>query len=422
MSDSKSQARKVVGTIDSGDVYTSRVAAGGGYAFFAGTAMDETGALASAATPGRAYRQSDAARAGAEAGFVYQAWKDALPEVGSSIGDVLQVEQYVRLKNHADGYFAVALGKDLLGTGTANGATAQVGSFSPADAAISIAGMAVVPDVASGHEKSFPGTGGSPTGKFADPVGAGPFFFTTTFAMDRNAAGLPADVKVPDWSWNDSEIRSETAWTLKQVEAKLAAQGATMKDIVNYTLFLSDLGDLYEFDQLLSAAAGGHAPTRTVMRLKGSALPRREGAFGHAEGAARMEVQFRCLIPGKGVEQIVFGAPTPDSGHQSAGIRTGSLLWLSTQCASDSSIGKGAGEVSDVLDQLAATCAAAGTDLSSLLRVRVQVTNPSLVGAFSAALRKAVPSAPPAVSVFVTDSLTVEGASVAIDGVALVQS
>jgi enamine deaminase RidA (YjgF/YER057c/UK114 family) len=319
---------------------------------------------------------------------VYQAWKDALPSVGSSIDDVLQVEQYVRHKNQADGYFAEALRKDLLGTGTANGATAQVGAFYPPEASVSVTGLAVVPDQGSGLEKSFPGSDGSPTGKFADPVAAGPLLFTTMFAMDRKAEGLPPAVKVPGWSWNESEVRSEGQWAIKQLEAKFAANGATLADVVDYTLFLADLGDLYEFDLLMRAAVGDAAPSRTVMHLLGSALPRREGAFGHDEGAARLEIQFRCLLPGKGAEKIVYGPPPADTGYQSAGVRAGSLLWLSSQCASDAALGKGAKEIDDIFDQLEATCSEAGTNLGRLLRTRVQVTDAALVPEFFRALRR----------------------------------
>jgi enamine deaminase RidA (YjgF/YER057c/UK114 family) len=353
---------------------------------------------------------------------VYQAWKDALPSVGSSIEDVLQVEQYVRHKNQADGYFAEALRKDLLGTGTANGATAQVGTFYPPEASVSVTGLAVVPDQESGLEKSFPGSGGSPTGKFADPVAAGPLLFTTMFAMDRKAEGLPPGVKVPGWSWNESEVRSEAQWAIKQLDAKLAANGAALADVVDYTLFLADLGDLYEFDLLMRAAVGHAAPSRTVMHLRGSALPRREDAFGHDEGAARLEIQFRCLLPGKGAEKIVYGPPTADTGYQSAGVRAGSLLWLSSQCASDAALGNGAKEIDDVFGRLEATCAEAGTDLRRLLRARVQVTDAALVPEFFRALRRVVPSEPPAVAVVVTEALPVQGAGVAIDGVAVASS
>jgi enamine deaminase RidA (YjgF/YER057c/UK114 family) len=421
MVDSAVNGRQVAGTIDSGDVYASRVAAGGGFAFFAGTALDDRGDLAAETAPVRPYQRSEAARARREAEYVFGQWKRFLPEVGSALDQVLQVEQYVHRKNHSDGYFAEALRGDLLGTGTAVGATAQVGDFHPPSAAVNVTGVAVVPDPAAGRRKAFPGVEGSPTGKFADVVTAGPYLFTTVFPMDRKAQGLPTGVRVPDWSWNDSEIRSEARWAVAELERKLTANGATLADVVDYTLFLSDLGDLYEFDLVAREAFGDDAPARTVMPMRGSALPRREGAIGHSEGAARLEIQFRCLLPGRGADKTVVGAAGADTGHQSAGVRVGPLLWLSSQSASDPVLGAGAAEqIEDVLGQLAGTCADAGTDLSNLVRIRLLATDQAYVADFSAALRKVVPTDPPAVCVVIVDALPVLGASVAIDGVAVV--
>ena len=414
--------RTVAGVVDNENVYASTVAAGGGYAFFSVTAADESGKLSVA--PQGVYSRSDAAAARAEAEAVYTSLKNALPEVGSGIDQVVQVEQYVRLKNHADGYFAAALRPTLLGTGTANGATAQIGTFVPSDAAIQVTGMAVVPDVAANRVKSFPGSDGSPTGKFADPVGAGPYFFTTMFPMDRNLEGLPAGVKVGGWSWNESEIRSETKWAIEQLKAKLAAQGATLADIVNYSVLLSDLGDLYEFDLMLREAIGDDslAPSRNLLHMAGSALPRREGAIGHEEGAARLEIQFRCAVPG-GDAITRVGTPTADSiaqsGYQSAATKLDDIVWLSSQFAQGAALGSGAGEIDDIFTSLSSTCEAAGTNISQLLRVRAQLTDVALVPDFYRALRKFVPDQPPAVALVITNSLAVAGAHVTIDGVAL---
>ena len=422
MTGNSKPGRTVAGVVDNDSAYASTVAAGGGYAFFSATGADESGKLSAA--PQGVYARSDSAAARAEAETLYTSLKNALPEVGSGIDQVVQVEQYVRLKNHADGYFAAALRPTLLGTGTANGATAQIGTFVPADAAIQVTGMAVVPDAATGRVKTFPGSDGSPTGKFADPVGAGPYFFTTMFPMDRNLEGLPAGVKVGGWSWNESEIRSETKWAIDQLTAKLAAQGATLADIVNYSVLLADLGDLYEFDLLLREAIGDdlRAPSRSVLHLAGSALPRREGAFGHEEGAARLEIQFRCAIPG-GDAITRVGTPTADSiarsGYQSAATKVDDIVWLSSQFASDGVLGSGAAEIDDIFTALAATCAEAGTDISQLLRARAQLSSAALVPDFYRALRKFVPDQPPAVTLAVTPTLAVPGAHVSIDGVAL---
>jgi enamine deaminase RidA (YjgF/YER057c/UK114 family) len=419
--DSDPRVRRVAGTIDNGDVYTSAVATGGGFAFFAGTAMDESGAIAADAKPRRPYRTSEAAKARHETEYIYQLWKKLLPAVGSGIDQVLQVEQYVRLKAHADGYFAETLRDDLLGTGTSGGATAQIGRYYPTDAAVCVTGVAVVPDPSAGHMKGFPGVEGSPTGKFADVVQAGPMLFTTIYAMDRKVEGMPAAATVPTWSWNESEVRTETEWAVNQLERKLAANGAGLGDVVNYTVMMADVGDLYEFDLVMRRALGEDAPSRTVVPMRGSAIPRREGAVGHEDGAPRLEFQFRVLIPGRGQQRTIIGPPNETTGYQSAGVRVGSLLWLSSQSASDSALGGGpAKEVDDILRQLAQTCASAGTDLAHLLRVRALVRDPAAVADLSDALRAAVPNEPPTVCVLVVDDLPVDGATVALDGVAVV--
>jgi enamine deaminase RidA (YjgF/YER057c/UK114 family) len=419
--DTGSRIRQVAGTIDHGDVYTSAVAAGGGFAFFAGTAVDGSGAIAAEARPPRPYRTSEAAKARREAEYIYARWKKLLPEVGSSIDQALQVEQYVRLKAHADGYFAETLRDDLLGTGTSGGATAQIGRYHPLDAAVCVTGVALVPDPAAGHTKHFPGVAGSPTGKFADVVQAGPLLFTTVYAMDRKAEGMPAAATVPLWSWNESEIRTETEWAVEQLARKLAANGAGLGDVVNYTVMMADLGDLYEFDLVMRKALGEAAPSRTVIPMRGSAVPRREGAFGHLEGAPRIELQFRALAPGAGHERTIVGPPGATTGYQSAGVQVGSLLWLSSQSASDPMLGGGTrAEIEDILRHLAETCASAGTDLRHLLRLRALVRDTAAAGELANALRAAVPDEPPTVCVLVVDDLPVDGATVALDGVAVV--
>jgi enamine deaminase RidA (YjgF/YER057c/UK114 family) len=414
--------RSVAGVIDAPGAYTSTVAAGGGFAFLAGTAIDDDGRLALDAQPQGPYGGSTTARAHTETRFIYGQWKKALSEVGSSLADMVQIEQYVTHKVQAEAYFAEALGDDFLGTGTVNGATAQIGEYFPSGATICLQGLAVVPDGGPSFTKTFPLAGGSPTGKFADPVGGGPYLFTTMFPMDRAAEGLPADVRLPGWSWGGSEVASEAKWAVNQLRGKLESVGGTLADVVDYTLLLSDLDDLYEFDVVMRAALGDHAPTRTVVPMRGSALPRVEDAVGHSAGAARLEIQFRCLNAQAGGTKSVVAGSELEIGHQSAGIRVDQLLWLSSQCARPTARGNVQAEIDDVLEQLGETCERASTSLGNLLRLRVQVTDRSAAGPLFDSLRRAVPDNPPAVTVLGVDALPVPETTVAIDGVALVGS
>lgn len=429
MSASKSQSknsqsgRTVVGTINAGDTYSSTIAAAAGYVFLGGTAIDETGKLAAAAVPAEPYGSSASAQAEAQGRHLFRTFDKLLPEVGSSVADIVQIEQYVKLKVHADAYFRVATSKDYLGKAVPVAATAQVGGYVPSDAAVAVTGLAIVPDAASGLVKSEPE---DPTGaaaanrKFSELIFAGPYIFTTIFPSDRKS-GLPEVARTPNWIWSGSEIGAEMKWGLEELKSRLTNVGASLSDIVDYTVFLTDSGDLYDFDAAMRAAVGSDAPSRTVIPSRGYALPRREGAFGHEQGAPRMEVQFRIRRPDVGEDKQIIDGPGAGFGYQSAAVRLGPLVWISSQVAAAKHRGKASAEIDDILSKIKETCANAGTDLSNLLRIRVLLARGEDAALFSAALRKAVPKDPPTVCFAVLPGpLPTPDATVAIDAVAYV--
>jgi enamine deaminase RidA (YjgF/YER057c/UK114 family) len=281
--------------------------------------------------------------------------------------------------------------------------------------------MAIVPDEGSDFVKSSPdeiGNASTANRKFSEVVVAGPYAFTTLFPSDRKT-GLPEAARTPEWIWSGSEIGAEIKWGIAELSGRLETIGATFADVVDYTLFLTDTADLFEFDEAMRAVVGAEAPTRTVIPTRGYALPRREGAFGHRDGAPRMEVQLRIRRPESGVAKQVVDGPGSDLGYQSAGIRVGELLWLTSQVADAQHRGGDiTAEIEDVLAKLATTCANAGTDLHNALRIRVLLTDGTHAMAFADALRKAIPKDPPAVTVLVVASaLPVTDARVAIDAV-----
>ena len=419
-----STKRAVAGVIDAGGVYASRAASGGGYVFLTGTAIDDQGRLPDEARPRAPYDGSEAARARTQTQYMMNSLKATLPQLGSSTSDIVQLENYVALKTHVDGLFRTALTPTYIEQDRPTAATAQVGAFFPEGAVISVTGFAIVPDEASGFVREFPNSDPEKRvgRQFNEMLAVGPYAFTTYFPTD-NVTGIHPEVRTEDWNWRGSEIRSEAEYGVKTVTEKLATIGATLDDVVNYTLFLTDVGDLYEFDLAFGKALGANPPSRTVIPALGFATPRREGALGHAEGALRMEAQFRVLRKDQGAEKVVVNGPGDGFGVQSAGVRVGPLLWLSGQYAGPEHVGGSIeAEVDDAFAKLAAVCANGGTSLANLLRLRAIVRRPEDAYAVFAALRRAVPSDPPAVSIIVTPSnLPVAGASVTVDGVAFVE-
>lgn len=411
--------RAVAGTIDSGSVYCSRLAAAGGWVFLSMTAMDDKGALAAEARPAAPYELSEPAKARTQTRYFMSTLRDLLPSVGSSLMDIVQLENYAQRKVHVDPLFKVALGAGFIDKEKPTAATAQTGDLVPEGAAVGITGIAIAPDAGAGRVKEYPGAdpAKAQARQFNEMVAVGPYAFTTFFATDT-VTGINPAVRSEDWNWRGSEIRNEAEFAVKTLTDKLATVGATLADVVNYTLFLADPADLYEVDLAWRAAFGEKAPSRTVIPSKGFAVPRREDAFGHAEGALRMEAQFRFLRGGQGSLKRVVEGPGHGFGYQSAGVRAGSLLWISSQYAEADRFGSPAKEAADAIERIATVCRSGGTDVGQLLRVRAVVTDASVARDVYAALKKAVPRDPPAVTILVAPRLPVAGASLTIDGVA----
>src|ERR1700676_619490 len=111
---SASDKRTVAGTIDANGVYTSRVAAGGGFVFLTANPVDENGKLPDAAKAGPPYETSAVAQVSAQTRYAFEQLRDSLKAIGSSIDQIAQVEQYVGLKTQAEEYFNVALDGEFM--------------------------------------------------------------------------------------------------------------------------------------------------------------------------------------------------------------------------------------------------------------------------------------------------------------------
>ena len=96
--------RVVKEVVDANGVYFSRAAAGGPYVFLAVPAVDHSGSLAAEARVKPPYHNSASANVRAQSRYIWQRYKEALTALGSSVNDVVQVEQYIQRKAHADGY------------------------------------------------------------------------------------------------------------------------------------------------------------------------------------------------------------------------------------------------------------------------------------------------------------------------------
>lgn len=70
----------------------------------------------------------------------------------------------------------------------------------------------------------------------------------------------------------EGDIVAQTRRVLDNLQAVLAAAGATWKDVVKTTVYLQDMGDFTRMNEVYSAAVGDARPARSTVQV--AALPR----------------------------------------------------------------------------------------------------------------------------------------------------
>jgi enamine deaminase RidA (YjgF/YER057c/UK114 family) len=432
----KGNGRRTLQLIDGAGIFASRIAVGGPWIFMAGTAADSEGRFPDEALPRPPYRLSPSAQVRAQTRYILSRFDEGLRELGASFDSIVQVEQYITLKAHCDGYLEVSRGPGFLERKRPNSALMETGEFVPQGCVVAPTALAFLPGYNMQKEitssgllyagiDAARGPSYAEEAPFSEIVMTGPYVFCTVWPSDFKT-GVHPDARVEDWVWWGDEIRREAMWGWNALERKLEAAGSTLDDVVHCTVLLNEIEDLYELDLVWKQMFPVNPPARTVTPVRGLGCPRIEGAKHHREGAMKMEIQFRSIRPGYGVEKEIISANLPTLGHEPAAIRVGSLLWMSGQFAINDDgdiLEKGAaGQLDHIFNErIAQICEAAGTTMDNLLRVRGYVPDVKESYAVYDALRRAVPADPPCVCVTgVPGPLQIEGANVMLDAVAYV--
>lgn len=103
-----------------------------------------------------------------------------------------------------------------------------------------------------------------PLGPYSHGTKAGGFIF-----VSGQTPADPVTGKIP------SSVEEQTAQSLKNVQAVLAAAGATMDDVVKTLVFLADMDDFPKMNGVYKTFFTGDAPARSavqVVKLPGSGV------------------------------------------------------------------------------------------------------------------------------------------------------
>ncbi|GGO94752.1 RidA family protein [Wenjunlia tyrosinilytica] len=432
------RGRVVRDVVDGEGLYFSRFATAGPYVFMSSLPVDETGRLPGESEVKAPYHLSPAAHCTLQTRYIYQRYVDMLPELGSSIRDVAQIEQYMPAKKYGDAYTEESRSPGFLDKARPTSANISTGPLVPGFATIAHTGIAVSPErgftkqiatASAGYHESLTertyGDSFSEEGPFNEVITVGPYVFTVgDTAIDYAAHDIHQDAKVDDIVWWGSEIRSETEFVLTRLETYLARVGASLDDVVHMTVYLTDLADLFELDKVWRRRFTGAPPARTVVPCQGLGIPAFEGSdLHHRDRAVRMEQMSQSVRPGLGYQREIVSTGREPLGHESEAVKAGPLLWVSQLLAGDASGLHSAPDVMSqldcIFDRLDEVCRAGNTSIDNLVRLRAFVTDPTDGYAVYRMLKRVMPDSPPTVCVTaVPGPLHVPGCSVLVDAVA----
>ncbi|WP_219643922.1 RidA family protein [Cohnella sp. CFH 77786] len=117
------------------------------------------------------------------------------------------------------------------------------------------------------------------------PAAIGPYAQAVRFGQLLFTSGqiplTPAGVVVA------GGIEEQTRQVLTNLSAVLAAEGATLRDVIKATVFLKDMNQFAEFNQVYASFFGDHTPARSTVEV--ARLPR--DVFVEIELVAALSVE-----------------------------------------------------------------------------------------------------------------------------------
>ncbi|HEY1365305.1 MAG TPA: RidA family protein [Xanthobacteraceae bacterium] len=259
-------------------------------------------------------------------------------------------------------------------------------------------------------------------------VGGDFIFVTGQIAHGFDEAGMAAEARLDPETWYGSPIKRQADVVLARCARVLGHVGASLREVVRADVYLNDMDDRFELEEVWRRHFPSDPPARTYIPTV------RLGAR-----SCIVEVNMIALKPGSGLRKEVITAPDvplPDLHHPHA-VRAGGLLFVSGLCATDF---KGAlaprarvepaapwfhsaakKQTNFILDCLDAICRAGGTSLDNVVWTQNLLARPEDLFAAMEAWNERFPSEPPAALVAgVGRPVLGDGCTILIDAVATV--
>ena len=228
---------------------------------------------------------------------------------------------------------------------------------------------------------------------------AGPFFFLPGMVATDWETGLAPEARADTNFWIHSPIKRQTEFVLRKMKKCLGEMGLSEKDVVQSSVYLTDMNDLPGLDYVWRSFFPENPPARVIFPCDG---------LGVAETI--VEISFIALrADDRFPRQTISASSVPEPlFHEPHAVKVGPYLFLSTQISADEN-GPAAqpnpklpyyssqikNEIEYVLKNTEAICHAAGGSLQDIVRSQsVFLDMADLHPAFEV-WREAFPSDPP---------------------------
>jgi enamine deaminase RidA (YjgF/YER057c/UK114 family) len=261
-------------------------------------------------------------------------------------------------------------------------------------------------------------------------IGGDFIFVTGQIAHGFTEAGMAPEARTDPETWYGSPIKLQADVALKRCANVLNHVGASMNDVVRADVYLNDMDDRFELEEVWRKHFLSDPPARTYIPTV------RLGAK-----SCIVEVNVIALKPGSGLRKETITAPNvpvPDLHHPHA-IRAGGLLFVSGLCATDFKTGLAPGarinpeapwfasgakkQTAFILDCMASICRAGGSTLKNVVWTQNLYSRPEDLYPSMEVWNERFPSEPPATLIAGVGSPVLgEGCTIHIDAVAAVDA
>lgn len=355
-----------------------------------------------------------------ESRYIFEVLGAILEAGGTSLPHAVRLQQWPTARGVMDPYHVER--REFLHAPRPASTSVEISGLMVPECTIEVELVAIVPEDGFRKEGITTDAIPQPLGGYAPAIRAGDFVFVAGQVPTDWRTGVAPEARVDPIFWEGSAIDRQARYTLRNLQLTLEAAGSSPANVVKAQVYLTDLGDLPRLERVWREFFPEQPPARTVVPVRALAVL-----------DARIEIDLVALVDGGRTRKEVVStdrAPRP-LFHQAQAVRTGDLLFLSGLLAADESGLVAAARVNPhypyagisaeaqmqhIVEQAAAVCEAAGTDVRHGLRLQTFHTDLREYEPATRVRRAAFPDGQPAATTLqVPGALQVPGCTVLAD-------